>query len=138
MQRAVARFLFAVLWLSSIAPAFAFAPPTAPIACHRPPLHEKSEAPPAEMPDCHGMSGGSEKAQASLPASELRDAIDKDDCCNEHECCRRLDRSQGISLTTAITLYRVDTATVAVPLAVAPDYVAVSLDRPSGRAPPLL
>jgi len=138
MERAIARLLFAVLWLSSIAPAFAFVPPTAPIACHRPPLQEKAETPSAGMPGCHGMSGESQHAQASAPAAEARDAIGKDACCNDHECCRHLDRTQSISLTTSIILSRIDWTTSPAPMAVASGCVAVFLNRPSGRAPPLL
>jgi len=138
MQRAIARLLFAVLWLSSIAPAFAFVPPTAPIACHRPPLQEKAETPSAGMPGCHGMSGDMQHAHPSAPAPESHSTIGKDDCCNDHECCRHLDRTQSISLTTSISLSRIDWTTSAAPMAVASGYVAVSLNRPSGRAPPLL
>jgi hypothetical protein len=128
--------MFAVLLFGSTAPAFAAVPPQ-PIACHRPQLSDHNEAAPAvEAPSCHGMSGHAGHKGMAQPAS--RDSIGTDNCCDSHDCCRRQDRSQGVSLTTAVILQCVYATVSEVQPPTLHAYSAIPAEDHSGRAPPSL
>jgi len=137
MQRAISWLMFSVLLFGSIAPAFAAVPPQ-PIACHRPQLSEHHEAAPAAQPPCHGMSGhaGHEGMARAVPTSQ--DSIGKADCCDGHDCCRRQDRSQGVTLTAAVTLQCVYAVVAQVQSSSVQTHSEIPANDHSGRAPPSL
>ena len=91
MHRQVAKLLLLVLLEGTFAPFAAAALSIEPGQryCHRKPL----ESPPAEMPCHHHVMAGM-NYDATVAKRPDEPAFDSKSCCEGHQCCRSLLRSQ--------------------------------------------
>jgi hypothetical protein len=143
MQRIIAMLLFAVFLLGPSAPALAALQPLEPMACHRPVETGRAPSPaaspeptPSVMAHCHDMATPPARAAQTPPSPEP--TFSPNNCCTDHDCCRRHDRTQWAYLAPIPSLHPVAAATTRVALASAPAHTAVPSDDHSGRAPPTL
>lgn len=137
MQRIIAMLLFVVFLLSPNAPALAALQPPPPMACHRPVetgLAPSPQAPPPAMAHCHDMAP---TPDAQTPPSP-EPAVSPNNCCTDHDCCHRHDRTQWVYLALLPTLHPVAAATTRVAPGRSAAHSAVPADDHSGRAPPAL
>ena len=145
MQRIIAMLLFAVFLLGPSAPALAALQPPSPMACHRP--AEKGLAPsstttrspqpsPPVMEHCHDMAATPARDAQVPPASEP--TVSPSNCCTDHDCCHRHDRTQFVYLAPVPLFRPVAAATTRIALAPVFPHAAAPSDDHSGRAPPAL
>jgi hypothetical protein len=138
MHRVIARTLLLALLAGLFSPlATASSMPLSRPHCMRKPI----PAPAAEMPGCH-HHGAVAVHSASTPENAEPASSDQlqapNDCCQDHECCRSMARSQFAHTSLRSTHSELNEAAQ---LSAVPDSQARSMEAaltPPGRAPPLL
>jgi hypothetical protein len=133
MHRLIAKTLLFVLLAGIYSPfATASAMSVSHPHCNRKPVPALASA---EMAGCHHH--GAQAPDPALPASSDQ-VLGAKDCCQDHECCRSMARSQWAHASLTSNSGELgDTAQVALPILSDGRSAAAALDH-SGRAPPIL
>jgi hypothetical protein len=133
MQRLIARTLLLVLLAGVFSPfAAASTMSVAHPHCNRKPVPAPASS---EMSECHHHKAAA--AESALPVSS-DELLGAKDCCQDHECCRTMARTQWAhaSLRSTQSQLREATRTSAILDSQAPAF-ELALNHP-GRAPPIL
>ena len=133
MHRLIAKTLLFILLAGIYSPfASASAMSVSHPHCNRKPVPTPASA---EMAGCHHH--GAQAPDPALPASNDQ-VLGAKDCCQDHECCRSMARSQWAHASlNSNSSQPGDTAQAPLPIFSDSRSAAAALDH-SGRAPPIL